>query len=259
MSSSDLCSMVNILARAYCDLKTNNSSTDKNQLLFVTDFYVNKRIILVSLVNYEYTTSSNITICRDELEIIREFLLTYITKFTSNTINDVYIHFTGGCLVYSFVSYERSAVIADSSQTIKDIQNDIATNYENNIFKLIESFFMNFPPDSPITKIKNLHNHFRIGRNYAKYNINTLMNRSNLEKYCLSISDCSSLKPHPHPESYHPHEPYEPYEPSEPSDYILLTKKIINNTTTMNDYDIKAAISRILEITTSQEISNIPD
>ena len=49
MSSSDLCSMVNILARAYCDLKTNNSSTDKNQLLFVTDFYVNKRIILVSL------------------------------------------------------------------------------------------------------------------------------------------------------------------------------------------------------------------
>ena len=51
----------------------------------------------------------------------------------------------------------------------------------------------------------------------------------------------------------------EPNEPNEPSDYILLTKNIINNTTFMNDNDIKEAISRILEITTSQEISNIPD
>ena len=118
-------------------------------------------------------------------------------------------------------------------------------------------FFMNFPPDSPITKIKNLYKYFQSGRNYSKYNINTLMNRSNLEKYCLSISDCSGH--HPHPEPYEPNEPNEPNEPSEPSDYILLTKKIINNTTKMNENDIKAAISRILEITTSQEISNIPD
>ena len=257
MSSSDLCSMVNILSRAYCDLKINNSSADKNQLMFHTDFYENKRIILVSLVNYEYTTTSNITINRDELAIIREFLLNYITKFTSNTINDVFIHFTGGCLIYSFVSYERSSVIADSSQTIKDIQNDIATNYENNIFKVIELFFMNFPPDSPITKIKNLQNHFRIGRNYTKYNLNMLMNRSSLEKYCLSISDCSGN--HPNPEKYEPNEPNEPNEPSEPSDNILLTKKIIYNTTNMTENDIKNAISKILEITTSQEISNIPD
>ena len=258
MSSSDLCSMVNILARAYCDLKNNNSSVDKNQLIFQTDFYSNKRIILFSLVNYEYKTTSNIAISRDELAIIREFLLTYITKFTSNTINDVYIHYTEGCLIYSFVSYERSAIIADSCQTIKDIQNDIAINYENNIFKLIELFFMNFPPDSPITKIKNLYKYFQIGRNYVKCNINSLMNRSNLEKYCLSISECSGHHPEPY-EPYEPYEPNEPNEPSEPSDYILLTKKIINNTTNMNDYDIKAAISRILEITTSHEISNIPD
>lgn len=254
MSSSDLCSMVNILARAYCDLKNNNTSTDKNQLIFQTDFYANKRIILFSLVNYEYKTSSNITISRDDLAIIREFLLTYITKYNSTTINDVYIHYTDGNLIYSFVSYERSAVIADSSETIKEVMNDIAINYENNIFRLIELFFMNFPPDSPITKIKNLYKYFQSGRNYSKYNINSLMNRSNLEKYCLSISDSSG--PYPHPE---PYEPYEPNEPSEPSDYILLTKNIINNTTSMNENDIKDAISRILEITTSQEISNIPD
>ena len=128
-------------------------------------------------------------------------------------------------------------------------------NYENNIFKVIEMFFMNFPPDSPITKIKNLYKYFQIGRNYSKHNINSLMNRANLEKYCLSISDCSGH----HPEPYEPYEPNEPNEPNEPSDYILLTKNIINNTTFMNDNDIKEAISRILEITTSQEISNIPD
>ena len=258
MSSSDLCSMVNILARAYCDLKINNSSCDKNQLIFQTDFYANKRIILFSLVNYEYTTTSNITISRDELAIIREFLLTYLTKFTSNTINDIYIHYTGGCLIYSFVSYERSAVIVDSCQTIKEIQTDIATNYENNIFKVIELFFMNFPPDSPITKIKNLYKYFQSGKNYVKCNINSLMNRSNLEKYCLSISDCSSHHPEPY-EPYEPNEPNEPNEPSEPSDYILITKKIINNTSKINETDIKAAISRILDITTSQEVSNIPD
>ena len=187
MSSSDLCSMVNILTRAYCDLKNNNSSVDNHQLIFQTDFYQNKRIILFSLVNYEYTTTSNITITRDELAIIREFLLTYITKFTSSTINDVFINFTGGSLNYSFVAYERSAVIADSSQVIKEIKNDIAMNYENNIFKVIEMFFMNFPPDSAITKIKNLYKYFQSGRNYSKNNINSLMNRSNLEKYCLSI------------------------------------------------------------------------
>jgi len=38
-----------------------------------------------------------------------------------------------------------------------------------------------------------------------------------------------------------------------------MTKKIINNTSVMNDNDIKNAISKILEITTSQEISDIPD
>jgi hypothetical protein len=257
MSSSDLCSMVNILARAYCDLKNNKTSTDKNQLIFQTDFYANKRIILFSLVNYEYKSSSSITISRDDLAIIREFLLTYITKYNSTTINDVYIHYTDGRLIYSFVSYERSAVIVDSSETIKEILNDIAINYENNIFKLIELFFMNFPPDSPITKIKNLYKYFQSGRNYSKYNINSLMNRSNLEKYCLSISDSSG--PYPHPEPYEPYEPNEPNEPNEPSDYILLTKNIINNTTSMNENDIKEAITRILEITTSQEISNIPD
>jgi hypothetical protein len=257
MSSSDLCSMVNILARAYCDLKNNNSSADQNQLIFQTDFYANKRIILFSLVNYEYTTNSNISISRDELAIIREFLLTYISKFNSNTINDVYIHFTGGCLIYSFVSYERSAVIVDSSKTIKEIQNDIAINYENNIFKVIELFFMNFPPDSPITKIKNLYKYFQSAKINAKYNINSLMNRSNLEKYCLSIANCSG--PHPHPEPYEPYEPNEPNEPSDANDYILLTKQIINKKVEMNDDDIKMAISKILEITTSQEITEIPD
>ena len=216
--------MVNILTKAYCDLKLNNNcSIDKNQLIFQTDFYVNKRIILVSLVNYEYTTNSNISISRDELAIIREFLLTYITKFTSNTINDIFINYSDKCLIYSFVSYERSSVIADSSQTIKEIQNDIATNYENNIFKVIELFFMNFPPNSPITKIKNLYTYFRIGKTNAKYNLNMLMNRTNLEKYCLQISDCSN-----NIEPYEPYEPYEPSEPSEPSDltkYFVLNKK----------------------------------
>lgn len=257
MSNSELCSMVNILTKAYCDLKLNNNcSIDKNQLIFQTDFYVNKRIILVSLVNYEYTTNSNISISRDELAIIREFLLTYITKFTSTTINDVFINYSGKCLTYSFVSYERSSVVADSSQTIKEIQNDIATNYENNIFKVIELFFMNFPPNSPITKIKNLYTYFRIGKNYAKYNLNMLMNRTNLEKYCLQISDCSN--------NIEPYEPYEPSEPSEPSDltkYFVLNKKFTNNSNTniMNELDIKNAISKILEITTSQEVSDIPD
>jgi len=258
--------MVNILTKAYCDLKLNNNcSIDKNQLIFQTDFYVNKRIILVSLVNYEYTTNSNISISRDELAIIREFLLTYITKFTSTTINDVFINYSGKCLIYSFVSYERSSVIADSSQTIKEIQNDIATNYENNIFKVIELFFMNFPPNSPITKIKNLYTYFRIGKTNAKYNLNMLMNHTNLEKYCLQISDCSNN----HIESYEPYEPFEPFEPSEPSDpsdsgyptnYFVLNKTFTNNAnTTMNELDIKNAISKILEITTSQEISDIPD
>ena len=165
MSSSDLCSMINVLAKGYCELKNNNSSNDKSQLFFQTDFFINKRLILFSLVNYEYKTYSNITISRDELAILRDFLLTYLSKFTSNTINDIYIHFTSGCLIYSFVSYERSAIISDSSLKIKEIQNDIAINYENNIFKIIELFFINLPNSSLINKIKNLYKYFKIGKN----------------------------------------------------------------------------------------------
>jgi hypothetical protein len=327
MSSSDLCSMVNILAKGYCELKNNNnSSCDKNQLFFQTDFYINKRLILFSLVNYEYKTYSNVTITRDELAILRDFLLSYISKFTSNTINDVCIHYTSGCLIYSFVSYERSSIISDTSLKIKEIQNDIAVNYENNIFKIIESFFINLPTNYQINKIQNLYKFFKIGKNYAKYNNNSLMNYSNLEKYCLSISKILESQPENNEQAqYSPYEPFEPnepyyptnqevnkapkkldiryipnihndmtvsnnlknnsienklkslleatemnepnepnqpHEPSElykPFDYFLLSKKIVNNTKDVNENDIRLAISKILEITTSQEVSFIPD
>lgn len=329
MSSSDLCSMVNILAKGYCELKNNNSSCDKNQLIFQTDFYINKRLILFSLVNYEYKTYSNIIISRDELAILRDFLLTYLSKFTSNTINDVYIHYTSGCLIYSFVSYERSAIISDSSLKIKEIQNDIAINYENNIFKIIELYLSNLSNNSQINKIQNLYKFFKIGKNYSKYNINSLMNYNSLEKYCLSISkilndqpenseqwQCEPYEPYEPNEPYYPtneqeiikppkkldikyinntnkndnisisknlknntienklkalleateinepNEPSQPHEPSElykPFDYVLLSKKMVNNTKDINENDIRLAISKILEITTSQEASFIPD
>ena len=70
MSSSDLCSMVNILAKGYCELKNNTSSCDKNQLIFQTDFYINKRLILFSLINYEYKTFSNDSFFKDLLTLL---------------------------------------------------------------------------------------------------------------------------------------------------------------------------------------------
>ena len=265
MSNSDVCSMVNSLARALCDLKQNNDTNAlKNQMQFNTDFYANRRMITISFLTFEYSTNSHVYITKDELDIIREFLLTYMEKFTNPNISDVFVSFCNCCLKISFVSYERTSATNDTCQIIQDIETEITRLYENNIFKILCDFLNNIPIEGPVQKIKCLHNHFHNGTYYSKCNLNMLVNRCELQQLCLNWNK-SQNNPYYHNEPAEPAEPYgpEPFEPSEPSDFYPIISKMassVNVSSSNNktsDEDIKNAIARILEVSTTGETTQI--
>lgn len=266
MSSSDVCLMVNALARAFCDFK-NSSNTDnlKNQLQFNTDYYCNNRLLIVSFINYEYSSNRNIFIGKNEQSILREFLLTYLEKFNNPNLFDIFISFQHCCLKVSIVSYERASATNDTSEVIKELENEISRAYENSIFLIIDNFLTNIPENSPICQIKNLKKCFNSGQYYSKYNCNFLANRSVLENTLLNWSSGkrnNNFIEEPF-EPYEPNEPNEPGypgEPSEPSDFMPIISRIssnINNNENNSDSQIQKAIAKILEITTTDEVTTI--
>jgi len=262
MSNSDVCSTINVLAKALCDLKQNNDTNAlKNQLQFNTDFYANRRMITISFLTFEYSTNSNVYISRDELDIIREFLLTYMEKFTNPNLSDVFVSFCHCCLKISFVSYERTSATNDTCQIITDIENEITRLYENNIFKILCDFLNNIPISGPVQKIKCLHKHFHNGTYYSKCNLNMLVNRNELEHLCLNWNKSNNSYNHQNAEPAEPFEPFEPFEPSEPSDFYPIISKMASNIqlpqTKTSDDEIKNAIARILDISTTNETTQI--
>lgn len=264
MSNSDVCYMVNSLAKALCDLKKNNDTNSlKYQMQFNTDFYANRRMIIVSFLTFEYSTNKHIYITKDELDIIREFLLTYIEKFLDPNLSDVFVSFSNCCLKISFVSYERTSATNDTSQIIMEIEKEITQLYENNIFKILSDFLNNITVEGPVQKIKNLHSNFNNGTYYTKYNLNMLANRSELEHMCLNWNKCNNNPYYniDNAEPAEPAEPFEPFEPSEPSDFYPIISRISSdvniNSSKTPDADIKNAIARILEVSTTKETTCI--
>jgi len=278
MTSGQICYVVNSLTKAVCDLKTNNKNDlIKSQTLFNTDFYANRRLITVSLVTYEYYTNEVVSLSRDEIDLIREYLLTYLDKYDEPHINDIFVSFGNNTFKTSFVSYERASKSPDSSIVIKSIESDISNVYENSIFKILLQFLSSLPQEAPLQNIKNLPNYFKSGNYFTKFNVNMLVNRSELENISLNWNSTPVLQPEEeninqnfkknmgnYPfEPYAPHEPYQPFEPSAAFNFNMVSDKVSNINTNnfpasrINESEIKAAISRILEITTTEEITHV--
>ena len=96
MSSSEICGVVNALTRTVFDLQLNSQNFSKDLCIFNTDFYKNRRLILFSFLTYDYITTECVKITCDELDIMREFLLTYIEKFhCTGNIGTVFISYIG--------------------------------------------------------------------------------------------------------------------------------------------------------------------
>ncbi len=314
MTSSEICGVVNALTRTVSDLQINSINFSKDLCIFNTDFYKNRRLILFSFLTYDYITKDCVKITCDELDIMREFLLTYIEKFqcTSN-IGTVFISYVCKRLRFCFCYYERASKTSETCDTLKLIEEEINTVFDGSIFKLLQPFFNNIPPNTPLSNIKNLHLYFKEGYYYLKCNVNGLLNYCELEKTVLdwksnngipingnnnfisgSYYDTNICQPgcgdHP-AEPYEPNEPfapYEPYSPSEPycpitktkeqkraledienTDYFkIVTKKLDKkefSKTTLSGVEsaekhegnIRAAISRILEISSTDELTSL--
>ena len=265
MTNSDVCNHVNVLTKAVCELqKNNNNNTLKSQLQFHTDFYANRRLIIVSLITFEYNASKYLHLTKDELDLIREFLLSYLQKYEDPNILDVFVSFCNNCLKISFVCYERASVTNDTSSTIQQLETEISRLYENNIFKILDSFISQLPADSNVNKMKTMNSYFTSGTYYTKMNINMLVNRSELEYTTSNWNKSKPCHSNSHSHSYEPAEPAEPFnpEPSEPSDYMpiiqqySLSKNV--NSSIKSDTEIQKAIAKILEIsTTTNEVTEI--
>lgn len=274
MASGEICTAVNALFRAVCELKLNNDKDSiKSQMQFFTDLQNNRRALVNSYSLYEYCSSENIEISQDECDLMREFLLTYIGKYTETYINDVFINYVNRTLKFAFVSFERASKTNDTSDFIKELELDVLRVYQNSIFKIIDTIISGLPQDEIITKIKNLQNYFKTGNVSAKLNENILGNYNDLKKYVINSSNKSFI-PQFNPlnsnidstaqfEPFGPFEPFQPTEPSEPSDIItfdFLSKKIGNfseDIPNFNEANIKAAIGRILEISTTEELTQV--
>lgn len=314
MSSSEICGVVNALTRTVFDLQLNSQHFSKDLCIFNTDFYKNRRLILFSFLTYDYITTDCVKITCDELDIMREFLLTYIEKFqcTSN-IGTVFISYVCKRLRFCFCYYQRASKTSETCDTLKLIEEEINTVFDGSIFKLLQPFFNNIPPNTPISNIKNLHLYFKEGYYYLKCNVNGLLNYCELEKTVLdwksnneipingngnnsnfiSCSDyntniCQSEYCNHPSEPYEPFAPFEPYSPSEPygpitktneqrrvledienTDYFnIVNKKLDKKELSKNtlsgvessekhDGNIRAAISRILEISSTDELTSL--
>ena len=255
MTSSDVCNHVNLLTKAVCELqKNNNNNTLKSQMQFNTDFYANRRLIIVSFITFEYNASKSLHITKDELDLIREFLISYLQKYEDTNLLDVFVSFCNNCLKISFVCFERASASSDTSPTIQDLETEITRLYENNIFKILESFISQIPADSNVNKMKTMSTNFTSGTYFSKMNVNMLVNRSELEHTTLNWNK-SQLRNTYGEERMEPAEPAEPYnpEPSEPSDYfpIIQACSLKDNNVPRGDVDIQKAIAKILEISTS--------
>ena len=305
MTSSEICGVVNALTRTVCDLKINSQNCSRDLCIFNTDFYKNRRLILFSFLNYDYITKDCVNITCDELDIMREFLLTYIEKFITPSIGTVFISYACKRLRFSFCYYERASKTSETCDTLKLIEEEINTIFDGSIFRLLQPFFNNIPPNTPISNIKNLHLYFKEGCYYLKCNVNGLMNFCELEKTVLdwkssneipiygsnsnfisgSYYDTTSGGNHSF-EQNEPYAPFEPYAPSEPhcpptkeqkkvfedienTDYFKivnkkldkkeLSKNTLSGLESSEKYDgnIRAAISRILEISSTDELTSL--
>jgi len=314
MTSSEICGVVNALTRTVSDLQINSQNFSKELCIFNTDFYKNRRLILFSFLTYDYTTKDCVKITCDELDIMREFLLTYIEKFQcTGNIGTVFISYTCNRLRFCFCYYERASKTSETCDTLKIIEEEINTVFDGSIFKLLQPFFNNIPPNTPLSNIKNLHLYFKEGCYYLKCNVNGLLNYCELEKTVLNwnSSNCipingmnnnfisgsyydTNIYPNGcnHPaepaEPAEPFAPFEPFSPSEPYGPITKTKEQkrvledIENTDYFNivnkkldkkelskntlsgvesaekhEGNIRAAISRILEISSTDELTSL--
>lgn len=307
MSSSEICGVVNALTRTVTDLQINSQNFSKDLCIFNTDFYKNRRLILFSFLIYDYITTDCVKITCDELDIMREFLLTYIEKFQcTGNIGTVFISYVNKRLRFCFCYYERASKTSDTCDILKQIEEEINTVYDGSIFKLLQPFFNNIPPNTPISNIKNLHLYFKEGYYYLKCNVNGLLNFCELEKTVLNwktsneipingnnnnfISSSNydtNIYPDGTNHSAEPFEPFEPYSPSEPycppktkeqkrvledienTDYFnIVNKKLDKKELSKNtlsgvesaekhEGNIRAAISRILEISSTDELTSL--
>ena len=245
---------------------------------------------------------------------MREFLLTYIEKFhCTGNIGTVFISYVNKRLRFCFCYYERASKTSETCDTLKLIEEEINTVFDGSIFKLLQPFFNNIPPNTPISNIKNLHLYFKEGCYYLKCNVNGLLNYCELEKTvlnwnssnCIPINgmnsnfisgsyyDTNICQPgcgdHPAEpaEPFEPFAPFEPYSPSEPycppktkeqkrvledienTDYFKIVnkkldkKELSKNTLSgvesseKHEGNIRAAISRILEISSTDELTSL--
>lgn len=267
MTNGEVCTAVNALFRAVCELKLNSDkNTLKSQMQFLTDFHTNRRALVNSFVLYEYYTNDELSISKDELDLMREFLLTYLEKYEDSNVNNVIIGYSNKTLKFVFNSYERASKTNDTSTIIKSIELDIAKLYENSIFKIIDQITASLPQDPIIVQIRNIQKFFKSGNLTSRYNENILGNYVELERYVLSIT-LPTLKPmYIENCNYSPFEPFSPFEPSEPSEpssfitFEYFSNKIGNisdDLHNLHEGNIKAAISKILEITTTEELTQV--
>jgi len=273
MTNGEICTAVNALFRSVCELKINqNKNTLKSQMIFFRDLQVNRRAMINSFVLYEYYASEHITISQDELDLIREFVLTFLEKYDDPNILDVFVHFNNKTLKIIISSYERASKTNNTSIVLREIENDIAKLYENSVFKIIDQIISPLPTDPLVAKIKNIQKSFKSGNLVSKYNESILGNHTELEKYCLKTQLGPIIPDNPFTcyapfEPYQPSEPsepFQPFEPSEPSDFISMNYFVNNKNLSFNnespnvsEANIKAAISKILEITTTEELTQI--
>jgi hypothetical protein len=239
---------------------------------------------------------------------MREFLLTYIEKFqcTSN-IGTVFISYVCKKLRFCFCYYERASKTTETCDTLKLIEEEINTVFDGSIFKLLQPFLNNIPPNTPISNIKNLNLYFKEGYYYLKCNVNGLLNFCELEKTVInwktnngipingnnndfingSYYNTNMYEPPNQYEQFEPFSPSEPYTPSEPycppktkeqkrvledienTDYFKIVnkkldkKELSKNTLSgvesaeKNEGNIRAAISRILEISSTDELTSL--
>lgn len=256
MSEGKVENTVNKLASFVCEnVKKNNWNSIRDSVTFLNDFQLNKRCVKYSVIKFDYELKKCTKINETERVMVKESLIKYLNNFTYDNFSDVVVNNTNVGVSIIIISFENALNDNDINKLINNVETDVSNNYNGNLFTIVNQYLDLFPQCDLVSNLKMIEKLITDGT--------YLTNKDNVEVLTLpqlrnkvwgnSSKNCfQNVEPTDNDE---PAEPAYPNEPSEPSCANITINK--NFDADVNEQDIKDAICKILEITTTEGTTTV--
>jgi len=262
MSDGKIENTVNKLVSFVCEnVKKNNWTSIRDSVSYLTDFQLNKRCTQYSIIKYDYEFKKSIKLTDTEKIMIKESLIKYLDKFTYENFVDIVINNTNIGVSCIIISFDNAFSKNDINKLINDIETDVSNNYGGNLFTIVNNYLDLFPQCDLVSNLKVLEKLVVDGTYLTNKNNIEVLSLTQLRSLIWDNSSKNCFKNITNEDNFdgpaEPGEPGYPCEPSEPSEPSYSNIYLNNKNPKINEEDIREAICKILEITTTEKTTTV--